>query len=68
MTTQIKKWNAVGPNRDGCTDLPELDIPRWHAAGGQDIVIYGTDWTVEGTQEALDYVLSVYDLREITER
>lgn len=65
--TKTLKFTAVGPDRDGCTDLPEIDLPRWHGLGGQDIIVWGTDWTVVGTHEAFAYVNEIYSLECVTE-
>lgn len=63
----INKYKAFGPDRDGCTDLPEIDIAKWHALGGQDIVIWNHDWTVEATPAAFEYVRELYSLADITQ-
>jgi hypothetical protein len=50
---------ASGPERPGCHALPEIRPARFHKLGGQDIVVWGTRYTVEAdTLAAIDYAIA----------
>jgi len=49
---------ADGPARSSCAELPEIVPAEFHAAGGQDIRVWGTRYEVEAdTLNALDYAI-----------
>ena len=54
----------VGPERDGCSDLPEVDLDKWFALGGEDIAVDCCRWTLIGTPAAIAYIVALYDLSE----
>lgn len=60
---EIQSIEAAGPERADCADIPEVDPPTFHSLGGQDIVVWGTDYTIEYTDyRAIEYVACVLDL------
>ena len=65
MTTAkaIKKVFS-GPDRDGCSDLPEIDLKKWFELGGDDIAVDCGRWTVIGTAQSIAYVVKLYSLSE----
>lgn len=56
------KLKATGHSFDGCHELDQHDNEKWFALGGEDIQVWGTDWVLLGTREAIDYIASVYEL------
>ncbi len=44
----------------GCNDLVDHDNTRWFELGGQDIVCWGNDVKIFGTQEAAEYIAGFY--------
>jgi hypothetical protein len=66
MKTDIYKTS--GPDRDGCSDLPEIDLEKWFSLGGDDIAVWNTDWTVKtkpGCVAAWEYIRDLYDLDDV---
>ncbi len=54
---------AIGPSREGCHDLPEIDPAEFHRLGGEDIQVWDTDYIIDATsQPAIDYVVNALGL------
>jgi len=63
--TTLDIYRTVGPDRDGCSDLPEIDLEKWFALGGEDIVVDQGTWIVKvhlGKSAAWEYIRDLYDL------
>lgn len=64
--TQMITAKAIGPERDGCHDIPEVNPDRFHALGGEDIVVWGSDYTIEArTMTAIEYVVNTLRLEMV---
>lgn len=57
---------AQGPRRAGCHDIPEINPEKFWSLGGSDIVVWGTDYTIEAaTVTAFEYVVTQLSLTDL---
>ena len=61
----IDIYRTTGPDRNGCDDLPEIDLEKWFTLGGDDIVVDQGTWIVkvnQGKVAAWEYIRDLYSL------